>query len=137
MCFDSSSYSGHNQSQPSVGWRHSERDSLQDRGEVDLVMALALIHHLVISNNIPLSHIASYFSKFGEYLLIEFVPKEDSQVQHLLAHRKDIFTSYNLDGFKKSFSIYYEFLEDTMIKETHRHLFLLRRNNQAETGVSK
>ena len=51
-----------------LGWHNAERESMQARGPVDLVMALALIHHLAISNNVPLVDVADYFADLGEYL---------------------------------------------------------------------
>ncbi|MDA0093657.1 hypothetical protein OFR75_01135 [Brachyspira hyodysenteriae] len=73
---------------PSIGWANSERDSIKYRTKPDVIMALALIHHLAISNNVPLTYIAEYFSSLAKYLIIEFVPKEDSQVHKLLLTRK-------------------------------------------------
>jgi len=89
---------------PDLGWHNAERESMQARGPVDLVMALALIHHLAISNNVPLLDVADYFADLGEYLIIEFVPKSDSQVKRLLASRLDIFPDYTLEGFKQAFT---------------------------------
>ncbi|KTD11592.1 hypothetical protein Lgra_1050 [Legionella gratiana] len=112
----------------SLGWQQNERDGLLERsGKIDLIMALALIHHLAISNNVPLDRIADYFSRLGEYLIIEFVPKEDSQVQRLLASRTDIFSDYHLERFKKVFSKHYTILEEKTIRETHRTIFLMKR----------
>ena len=50
-----------------------------------VALALALVHHLAISNNVPLRQVAQYLSRLGRKLIIEFVPKSDSQVQRLLA----------------------------------------------------
>lgn len=112
----------------SLGWQQTERDGLLERGgKVNLIMALALIHHLAISNNVPLEHIAEYFSRLGDYLLIEFVPKEDSQVQRLLASREDIFPNYHLESFRNTFSNYYTILEERSIQETSRMLFLMKK----------
>jgi hypothetical protein len=89
---------------PGQGWAHSERMSVADRGPVDAVLALGLIHHLAISNNLPLEHVAAYFAKLGRTLIIEFVPKADSQVKKLLATRPDIFPEYTPEGFLAAFS---------------------------------
>jgi len=66
---------------PYLGWDSHERVSIIDRGPADVIMALALIHHLAISNNIPLSRLAEFFGKICKYLIIESIPKSDSQVQ--------------------------------------------------------
>ena len=79
---------------PDLGWANRERASLAARGPVDALLALALVHHLAISNNLPLERIAEYFSRVCHWLIIEFVPKSDSQVRRLLASRADIFPNY-------------------------------------------
>jgi len=107
-----------------MGWGEIERDSLKQRGKVDLVMALALVHHLAISNNVPLSMIADYFAKLGDNLIIEFVPKSDSQTQKLLASREDVFPEYNLMDFKRSFAEYFDLVEEKNIGESQRTIFL-------------
>jgi hypothetical protein len=114
---------------PMIGWAHSERESLHERGPADMIMALALKHHLAISNNVPLHRIAEFFSSLGEYLIIEFVPKEDSQVRRLLSSRKDIFPTYNIDGFKEAFSAYYDLLEEIPIRDTLRSIHLMKKKD--------
>ena len=72
---------------PSLGWENRERSALLDRGPTDTVMALALIHHLAISNNVPFSRLASFFAGRCRTLIIEFVPEGDPKVQRLLSMR--------------------------------------------------
>lgn len=88
---------------PSLGWANQERDSLLSRGPADAVLALALVHHLAIGNNVPLPDIAAFLARATEILVIEFVPKEDSQVQRLLANREDIFPDYHQAAFEEAF----------------------------------
>ncbi|MFT5315231.1 MAG: hypothetical protein ACI9UK_001063, partial [Candidatus Krumholzibacteriia bacterium] len=89
---------------PALGWNHHERDSFLDRGPADTVIALALVHHLAISNNVPLPRLAQFFANAGKHLIIEFVPKNDSQVKRLLATREDVFPDYDLDGLEAAFA---------------------------------
>ena len=89
---------------PSIGFANQERTSIIERQTPDCVMALALIHHLAISNNLPLEMLASWFASMTRGLIIEFVPKEDSQVELLLATRRDIFPNYNQEYFEKIFA---------------------------------
>jgi len=112
---------------PDLGWHNAERESMQARGPVDLVMALALIHHLAISNNVPLLDVADYFADLGEYLIIEFVPKSDSQVKRLLASRLDIFPDYTLEGFRNAFKQRYVLLDEKPVEGSERTLFLMKR----------
>ncbi len=112
---------------PSYGWAEEERNSVESRGPADLIMALALIHHLAISNNVPLEKVAEYFSRLGNYLIIEFVPKSDSQVVKLLSTREDIFPSYTLSGFEEAFQRFYSVVFKKPIAGTERTLYLLKR----------
>ncbi len=112
---------------PALGWAHCERESLLERGPVDLVMGLALIHHLAISNNVPLSSVAQYFASAGYWAIVEFVPKGDSQVKRLLATRKDIFDDYTEEGFEEAFTGYFTIEEKAHIPGSERTLYLFKR----------
>jgi len=109
------------------GWSYGERHTLAERGTPDVVMALALVHHLAIGNNLALARIAEFFAGLAPWLIIEFVPKSDSQTQRLLAARKDIFDEYTLDGFKQAFGQLYRVEAEASIAESERTLFLLKR----------
>ena len=111
-----------------IGWAHEERMSLIQRGPVDIVMALALIHHLAISNNLPLQKISAFFSKICKNLIIEFVPKSDSQVKRLLAARKDIFPDYTSHGFEGAFKRYFSIDESVKLGDSERTLYRMHRN---------
>jgi len=110
-----------------LGWHHQERESLADRGPADALFALALIHHLAIGNNVPLAQVADYFSDLGQWLIIEFVPKSDSQVKRLLATRADIFPNYTPDGFEQAFSSFFKIHKQVPIRESDRVLYLMER----------
>ncbi len=112
---------------PALGWENDERYSLFQRGPADLCLALALIHHLAITKNVPFNYLASCFSKMGNYLIVEFVPKEDSQVQILLANRKDIFTGYTKESFEKTFAEYFKIMSNEKINGSSRILYLMEK----------
>jgi ribosomal protein L11 methylase PrmA len=115
---------------PGIGWENQERASLLDRGPADLVLALALVHHLAISNNLPFSKIAHFLSKLCRSLIIEFVPKSDSQVEKLLETRQDIFEEYDLVNFERAFSEFFVIQEREAIPGTDRVLYLMRSRKQ-------
>jgi hypothetical protein len=114
----------------SIGWASEERMSLLERGPVDAIFALALIHHLAIGNNLPFNLIAKYFANLGEWLLIEFVPKEDLQVQRMLATRQDIFGDYTQRSFESSFSMYYKIFHNEVITDSDRVIYFMERRSQ-------
>lgn len=110
---------------PSLGWANRERDSFASRGPADLVLALAVIHHLAISNNVPLPQLADFFAETGKWLVIEFVPKSDSQVQKLLASREDIFPHYTRQGFEAAFRQRFTIHRAVDVHDSERVLYLL------------
>jgi len=112
---------------PALGWNHEERSSLLQRGPADMVLALALIHHLAISNNVPLERVARFLARAGRTLVVEFVPKSDSQVRRLLATREDIFPDYRQDAFEAAFSRHYHLIDKQPLPETERCMYLFRR----------
>jgi hypothetical protein len=112
---------------PAIGWHHRERDSLMDRGPADLAMALALLHHLAITNNLPFGPIAAFLADVCTWLIIEFVPKADSQVQRLLSSRRDIFLDYDQPHFETAFHRYFQIVETHRIRDSERTLYLMRR----------
>jgi len=117
---------------PRQGWAHGERLSLLDRGPADVVMALALIHHLAIGNNVPLAHLARFLGDCGNWLIAEFVPKEDSQVRGMLASREDIFADYTQETFEKTFSTVFKIHDRQAIEGTVRTLYLMERSDPTE-----
>lgn len=114
---------------PAQGWAHDERMSLAQRGPADLAMALALIHHLAIANNVPLERVADYFAQLGRHLIIEFVPKTDSQVQRLLASRQDIFDDYQQEHFERAFGRRFRIVAQQPIRDSQRVLYLMERRS--------
>ncbi|MBU2636237.1 MAG: SAM-dependent methyltransferase, partial [Bacteroidetes bacterium] len=106
----------------------SERISFLKRASADMVMALALIHHLAIANNIPLGSLAEFFSKIAKKLIIEFVPKSDANAQLLLRNREDIFLQYNQSNFEKEFEKFFRTISREKIDESERVLFLMESN---------
>jgi hypothetical protein len=110
-----------------MGWAHRERMSFLERGPADCVMALALIHHLAIGNNVPWRSLVDFFAMASKYLIIEFVPKHDSQVQRMLRSREDVFPFYDRENFEQNFERRFECLQAVDIEGSERTLYLLKR----------
>jgi len=111
---------------PSIGWDNNERIAMKNRSHPDAILALALIHHLAISNNLPFAKIAEFLSKLTKHLIIEFVPKTDSQVVKLLLSRKDIFGQYDELNFEKEFLRFFEIIGKHNIRESERVVYLMK-----------
>jgi hypothetical protein len=110
---------------PALGWDNNERDSFGARGPVDMILALAVIHHLAISNNVPLPQLANFFAAHCRWLVIEFVPKSDSQVQKLLTSREDIFPNFTREGFEAAFSARFNIHKNEVVRDSERMLYLM------------
>jgi ribosomal protein L11 methylase PrmA len=115
---------------PSLGWEHLERLSFVKRSPADTVMALALIHHLAISNNLSLDRIASFFNNICHSLIIEFVPQSDSQFQRLRLTRNSDFSNYTQEVFEKEFSRYFSIPESVKIMGTERTLYFMIKDSK-------
>ncbi len=119
---------------PALGWAGAERASLLQRGPADLVMGLALVHHLAIANNVPLDRLADFFAAAcGRWLVLEWVPKPDSQVQRLLATREDVFPHYVQEGFERAFAARFHIREALPVRDSQRRLYLMERRRDGES----
>lgn len=115
---------------PALGWLNEERDSLFQRTGADLVMALAVVHHFCISNNVSLERLTSFFAaSTRKWLVVEFVPKSDSQVEILLATRADIFPEYNLASFKAALETAFELTDEYPIEGSERTLLIFEKRS--------
>lgn len=94
-----------------MGWANNERKSLMDRMNSDLVLSLALVHHIRISSNVPFDLIFKAFAEIGNHLVIEWVDREDSMVKLLLKNRKDIFNDYNQETFETALKDYFDIIQ--------------------------
>jgi len=87
---------------PGLGWRNRERAAFTERGRPDVVLCLALIHHLAITANVPLPEILDWFHSLGARLVIEFVAPDDPMAQRLLANKPTgLFPDYRPEVFEK------------------------------------
>jgi len=114
---------------PALGWNNAERGGLKDRvAGADMVLALALVHHLALAKNIPLSFISSFFGSITtKWLLIEFVPKSDPKAQLLLQSRKDIFEHYTKSDFEVAFHEHFTIERTIELQHSDRVLYLLKK----------
>jgi hypothetical protein len=112
---------------PAIGWANRERMTVGERGPADLVLALALIHHLAIAGNVPLPMVAEQMAGFGRRTVVEFVPKDDEKVRRLLMNREDVFPDYSPDGFEAAFGARFEIEAKEPLPGSTRTLYLLRR----------
>lgn len=110
---------------PGLGILNKELKSLYERGKSEMVLGLALVHHLCISKNLSILHIVELIANISsKYAIVEFIPKEDGKVQLLLQNRKDIFDKYKEDYFVKYLSRYFDIVKEKSLECSKRKLFL-------------
>jgi ribosomal protein L11 methylase PrmA len=112
---------------PGLGFAHRERSDLTTRCSGDVLLALALIHHLVIGKLIPLDRLAPYFAELAPVLILEFVPKDDEKVRAMLKSRDDVFTEYDPAHLERIFSAHYSILQKEVIGNSGRILYRMER----------
>ncbi len=108
---------------PNQGWLGAERKGLAERGQPQLTLCLALVHHIVITANIPLDAFIGWLADLGTSLVIEFVGRDDEMVQVLLANREDQYWDYHHDTFRTLLSARYEIQDDQPLKGGKRHIY--------------
>jgi len=109
-----------------IGWAHEERLSLLDRGPADLVLALGLVHHLRIANQVPFPMIAELFHRVGRSLVVELPLPADSQVEGMLARQPAFKDGYSQEAFEQAFAPFFAIEAVHPIAQAHRRLYLMR-----------
>lgn len=110
---------------PAIGWENEERSSLLQRLSGDMVLMLAVIHHLCIGNNVPMAFVAKLAARITtRYAIVEFVPRTDPKVAEMLRYRKDIFDDYQEAHFQDSFGQYFTLADVADCTTTDRKLYL-------------
>jgi hypothetical protein len=114
---------------PALGWSSIERGSLLERGPADTTLALAVVHHLAITNNVPLWGVADFLAAATRRaLIVEFVPKSDEKVRRLLRNRSDIFDTYDEEHFRTAFERHFRIARRVSLPGTDRVLFRMERS---------
>lgn len=120
---------------PGLGFENNERQSLPERiiaTGFDITFALALIHHVSLSGNVPFDMSAKMFASWAPYLIIEFPDREDSWVSFLLESKREFiahFDFYNKANFESEYSHYFDIVKQQQIPGTHRTMYLLKRKD--------
>jgi len=112
---------------PDQGWGQAERRGLRARAKADAVLALALIHHIAISKNVPLDGVVAWLVDTAPRGVIEFVPKTDPMVVELLRLREDIFPHYDEQHFVKCLEERARIVRSETVSASGRKLFVFER----------
>jgi hypothetical protein len=117
---------------PGIGLNNTERNSLIERLQhysPDVTMALAIIHHITLSGNVPFERSAQFFAAFSKHLVIEFPTREDSWVESLLLRKREFinhFDFYSQVVCEAGYQEYFTIEKKEIVPGTKRVLYLLK-----------
>ena len=112
---------------PGLGWRGVERSRLEERGRPELVLCLALVHHLAIGRNVPFEELVGWLRGLDARLVIEFAGREDPMVKRLLAaKRAETHEGYGRDEFEQALGGGFEVERREELAAGTRTLYLAR-----------
>jgi SAM-dependent methyltransferase len=119
---------------PAIGWDNCERQSLLNRlhSKFDCVFALALVHHLLVTKRVPVEYFAMLERDLTrQFLITEFVGRDDAKFRQLLRYRSESYDYYDLDFFREIHAKHFEILDEIILtdEETRmdRAIFLMRK----------
>ena len=118
---------------PALGWENQECDSFlaRARGQFDLVLMLAVVHHMLVTERVPLREILRLAADLTrDYLVIEFVAPQDPMFQSLVRGREALYSHLNFATFEAAAAAHFQCLESHRLDGLHRCLYLLRRNGR-------
>jgi SAM-dependent methyltransferase len=115
---------------PAMGWRNAEYASFLDRAadQFDVVILLAVLHHLLVTERIPLQQVADVCAKLTKsYMIIEYVSKEDEMFRVLARGRDALHRDFTQEAFEHTFKEQFEFVDKRQVKGNFRWLYLFRK----------
>jgi hypothetical protein len=118
---------------PAFGWRNEECPSFLDRarGKFDVVLMLAVLHHLMVKEQIPLPAILELAAELtSQYLIIEFVAPEDPMFRHLVRGRAELFSGLSKESFELAAVPWFEIQQSALLNPT-RTIYLLRKRSRS------
>ncbi len=117
---------------PAMGWRNQECASFLDRarGQFDCLLMLAVIHHMLVTDRVPLSEIIDVAAELTrDMVIIEFVAPGDSMFRRISRGRDHLHADLTEELFEATVARHFSVVRKLHIEGSHRTLYVLRRNN--------
>jgi hypothetical protein len=114
---------------PAIGWRNQECDSFLQRaqGHFDMVMMLAVLHHMLVTERVPLEELLGLAAELTrDYLLIEFVAPADPMFQRIVRGREALYDHLTFERFEAAAGAHFDLVKSLKIEGLHRCLYLFR-----------
>lgn len=115
---------------PALGWRNQECPSFLSRARsaFDMVMMLAVLHHMLVTERIPLAEVIDLAAELTTgWLIIEFISPEDSMFRRIARGRDHLFTELTRETFEAACGRHFEIARSQHLDQTTRWLYLLRK----------
>jgi len=117
-------------SSPAIGWRNRECPAFLSRahGAFDAVFMLAVIHHMLVTERIPLSEIVNLSAELtNDLLVIEFIGSDDPLFRHLARGRDALFSAITRDLFEATCKRRFDIVRRQQLGASSRWLYLMRK----------
>ena len=112
---------------PDRGWNHAERRTLEARGEPDLILILALIHHICITGNVPVNVYLDWLRSYDAALVIEFPTPEDVMVKTLMSGKREgLHLDYTRENFERLLGERFEVERQEVLSGGTRVMYLAK-----------
>jgi SAM-dependent methyltransferase len=119
---------------PGRGWLNEESPSFLDRasGSFDLVLAMAVIHHLIATNGIPLAGVLKLFAQLTrDGVALEFVPPSDPLFRRLARGRDHLYTGLTRSSFERACEQHFDIVKSEPLPSGERIAYVLRKRKHA------
>lgn len=117
---------------PPLGWLNSEQMSFLERckDKFDMVFMLAIIHHLTVTERIPLSHIAKLAKNLtNDNLIIEFISNDDPMFKAIASMREHLYYNFTKENFEFAFCEYFDLVKEKLLPSSHRILYHFKKKH--------
>jgi hypothetical protein len=114
---------------PAIGWKNRERRSFLDRAcRFDCVMALAVVHHLLVTNRIPLDEIVDLIARLSvRHVILELVDRTDPMFRRLARGNQDLYTELTIEAQARAFAERFRIIERCALEGIPRTLYVLEK----------
>jgi len=115
---------------PAVGWRNAECPAFLDRarGAFDMVFVLALLHHLLITERVPLVEVVNLVAELTtDMAVIEYVGTDDPMFRRLLRGREALYEQLSTDAFEAAARTQFHIVQSEQLTGSCRYLYLLKK----------
>ena len=110
---------------PGQGWAGRERAAFADRRSPDMALCLALLHHLRVSANVPVSLLVGWLRRLDATVIVEFVARHDEMFLKLAENKREDYADYTLGNFQAEVDKRFTVEDRVELRDGKRTLFLL------------